>query len=148
MESEPFPPGPRGGAQRADDNRATRCFFVELDGGGKDVGRERGPDPEVGVAAVDRQPSEKERRDRIRRTLRERFRRGRSVDSSHRDTRVRDDDIVQISDHPRRGRVAPAVLPRVAAKPVVEDGFVAVELFAVMAPWVQRRRAAKLSQPS
>ena len=58
MKAEAFPPTARLLGERGHDDCAACRFLVEFDRRRKYVDRERGPDPEVGVAAVDGEPAE------------------------------------------------------------------------------------------
>jgi len=148
MKAESLPPRPRSRVQGGDDDGAACRLLVELDCCGEDVRCQGGPDADVGVAAVDSQPAEQESRNRIRGALGDDFRRSGAIDASHRDARVGHDKVVGVGDDPGSGGVRMAVLAGVAAQPLVEDRFSAVELAAVMSARVQRRRAVQLSQAS
>src|ERR1700733_1831123 len=70
-----LPPSPRTGVERRDDDRAAGCLLVELDRGSKNMGRKCGPDSKASVAAIDREATEQQGRDRIGRPLGERVER-------------------------------------------------------------------------
>jgi hypothetical protein len=73
---------------------------------------------------------------------------GGPVDSGHRNARVGHDNVISVSDHPRGSGVAPTVLARVSAQPLIEDRLSAVELVPIVSARVKRRRPLKLSQAS
>jgi len=148
VEPESLPPRQGRGVQGADDNGTTRRLLVQLNSGGKNMSRERGADPETGVSTVDGKSAEQERGDRIGRAAPQRFWRGRTVDAGHRDAGVGDDDVVDVRDHPGRGRITSSILTGIATQPVVEDRLSAVELAPLMSARVQRGRAVQLSQAS
>jgi len=114
---EAFPPFAGTDVQGRDDHRAACGVPVPIDGGGEYVRGEGGADPEVGVAAVDREPAEQWRRDRVWRVLGERLGRCRAVDSGHRNARLRDRDVIPVGDHPRGSGIAAAVPWRCRFRP-------------------------------
>ncbi len=148
MEPKPLPPRLRILVQGGDDNDAAGRLLVELDGCGEDMRREGGPNAEVGVAAVDSQPAEQESRNGVWGPLGDHFRGSRPIDAGHRHACVCHDEVVGVGDDPRCGGVTASVLPGVAAQPLVEDRFSAVEPLAVVSARVQQRRPAELNQAS
>lgn len=148
MKAKPLPPRPRILVERGGDDGSAGRLVVELDSCGEDVGREGGPNAEVGVAAVNSQPAEQQGRNRIRGTLGEDFRGNRAIDAGHRHSCVGHDKVVGVGDNPCRGGVTAPVLAGVAEQPLVERRFAAVELLAVVSAGVERRRPAELNQSS
>jgi len=142
MKPESLPPGPSSLAEGGDYDGSACRLLVEFGGGREDVHRQCGPDPETGITTVDGEPSEEERRNWVRRTPRYDMRCGGPVDCGHRNARVGHHHVLGVGDHPRSGGVASSVLACVPAQPVVKGGFAAVELFAIVAARVERRRAA------
>ena len=69
VEAESLPPRAGAGVERRDDYGAAGSFLVQLNGRREDVRRERGADPEVGVAPVDREAAEQQCGDRIGRAF-------------------------------------------------------------------------------
>jgi hypothetical protein len=65
MEPWSLPPSASSSIECCDDDRAACSLLVEFDGGGEHMRGERRPDPEVRITVVDREPTEKERRDGI-----------------------------------------------------------------------------------
>ncbi len=100
IEAESPPPGPSRCVERCHYDSPACRFFVELGCRRENMGRERGPDSKARVVAIDREPSQQQRRHRIRRTLCEHTRSGGSVDPGHRDACVPDHDIVAVGDDP------------------------------------------------
>ena len=60
MKAELFPPRSSIAAEGGDDNRTARGLLIELDGGRENMERQRGPDPESGVAVVDSESAKQE----------------------------------------------------------------------------------------
>ena len=148
MKAEAFPPSASLSSKGGHDDCPACCLFVELDRREKHVDGERRPDPDFRPATVDGESAEQQRGDGIGCAFSERVWRYGAVDAGHRDARIPDDNVVGVGDHPGRGGIAPPVLACVAAQPLVEHLFAAVEPFAVMSPRVEQRRPAQLSQAS
>ena len=148
VKAESFPPGASGVGERGDDDGSACGPLVEVDRRGENVGNECGPDPEARISVIDRQPTEQQRRDRVRRTLGERYGGSGPIDPGHGDAGVCHHDVVGVGDDPGGGGIAAPILAGVAAQPVVKYLLPAVEVFAVVSARVERCRAAELSQAS
>lgn len=132
--------------QRVDDHRATRCLGVQLHRRSKHMCHKRGSNATATVVPIDREPADQQRRHRVRSMASDDGRCARVIDRTHGNRRVSNNHAFGVSDDPRGGRVPTAVLPGVAAQPLIKSVIARSEPRAIVPGPIEQRGAAKLSQ--
>lgn len=127
MKAEALPPGSCASVDRGDDDRATCCLLVELNGRRQHVGYQRGTDPKTAVSAVDRKAANQKSGNRIGSALGQIAWRRRTIDRGHGEACVGDDRPLKSGYYPGRRGIASTILPGIPLEPLVEGGFAGIE---------------------
>lgn len=138
MKAEALPPGSCPSVDRGNDDRATRCLLVEINGRREHVGDQRGTDPKAGMSAIDRKAANQKSGNRIGGALSQIAWRGRTIDRGHGEACVGDDRPVRSGYHPGRCGIASTILSGIPPEPLVEGGFAGIEAGAVVTSRIEQ----------